>query len=125
MFMLLRMALYNPVNAYFVLLSESCLPLYPAAVVYLQLVHGRKSRIDGAQPAPRQAPHAALRLRLPHLLMLYIECATRVQACAPGCRRLRDGTAFWRAPSAAPQAAVVRGSVPRTLSGRVLTRRHP
>lgn len=71
LFALLRMAVYNPVNAFFVLLSESCLPLYPAAVVYLQLVHGRKSRIDGAQPAPRQAPCAALRLRLPHLPMLY------------------------------------------------------
>lgn len=89
LFALLRMAVYNPVNAFFVLLSESCLPLYPAAVVYLQLVHGRKSRIDGAQPAPRQAPCAALRLRLPHLPMLYAECATTsVQGCASGCRRL-------------------------------------
>ena len=48
MYALLREALRDPVNAYFVLLSEACLPLYPAAAVYLQIVHEPRSRIAGA-----------------------------------------------------------------------------
>ena len=48
MYALLREALRDPVNSYFVLLSEACLPLYPAAAVYLQIVHEPRSRISGA-----------------------------------------------------------------------------
>ena len=50
MFVLLRAAVVNPLNRYFVLLSEACLPLYPAAAVYLQIIHDPRSRIDGALP---------------------------------------------------------------------------
>lgn len=50
MFILIRTAVHNPANAFFVLLSESCVPLYPARAFYLQVVHSQKSRIDGAPP---------------------------------------------------------------------------
>ena len=50
MFVLLRAALHSPMNRYFVLLSEACLPLYPAAAVYLQIIHEPRSRTDGALP---------------------------------------------------------------------------
>ena len=50
MFVLLRAAVRNPVNRYFVLLSEACLPLYPAAALYLQIIHEPRSRINGAMP---------------------------------------------------------------------------
>ena len=59
MYALLREALRDPVNAYFVLLSEACLPLYPAAAVYLQIVHEPRSRIAGAALAIC-ASHCAL-----------------------------------------------------------------
>ena len=48
MFVLLRAAVHNPVNRYFVLLSEACVPIYPAAALYLQVVHEPRSRITGA-----------------------------------------------------------------------------
>lgn len=50
MFVLLRAAVLNPLNRYFVLLSEACLPLYPAAAVYLQIIHDPRSRINRARP---------------------------------------------------------------------------
>ncbi len=53
MFVLLRAAVRNPVNRYFVLLSEACVPLYPAAALYLQVVHEPRSRINGAMPRCR------------------------------------------------------------------------
>ena len=46
--MLLHEALLNPVNAYFVLLAESGVPLYLAAALYLQIIHEPRSRLDGA-----------------------------------------------------------------------------
>ena len=41
----MEMALEEPLNQRFVLLSESDIPLYPPAVVWLQLMSERKSRI--------------------------------------------------------------------------------
>ena len=46
---LLRAALANPANQRFVLLSESCLPLHPAAVVYAQLVAEPRSRVNACR----------------------------------------------------------------------------
>ena len=41
----MEMALEEPLNQRFVLLSESDIPLYPPAVVWLQFMSERKSRI--------------------------------------------------------------------------------
>ena len=43
---LLREALKDPLNKRFVLLSETCAPLLPAATVYTQLMAETKSRIN-------------------------------------------------------------------------------
>ena len=43
---LLREALKDPLNKRFVLLSETCNPLLPAATVYAQLMAESKSRIN-------------------------------------------------------------------------------
>jgi len=48
MYTLLKAAVDNPVNQFFVLLSEACLPMYPPAAMYLQIVHQPKSRTNGA-----------------------------------------------------------------------------
>lgn len=42
---LLRAALRDPANQRFLFLSESCVPLYPAPAVYLQLLAERSSRV--------------------------------------------------------------------------------
>ena len=47
MYMLVHAAVHNPVNAFFVLLSEACVPLYPAAAVYLEVIHEPRSRLAG------------------------------------------------------------------------------
>eukprot|EP00884_Botryococcus_braunii_P000016 jgi/Botrbrau1/10014/Bobra.0012s0101.1 len=44
--LMVRAALAEPLNQRFVLLSETCLPLYPATVIYQQLMHEDRSRID-------------------------------------------------------------------------------
>ena len=43
---LLRAALQDPRNQRFVLLSESCAPLYPPHVIYLQLLGEARSRLN-------------------------------------------------------------------------------
>ncbi len=43
---LLAAGLQDPLNQQLLLLSESCVPLYPPAVVYSQLMHEDKSRIN-------------------------------------------------------------------------------
>lgn len=47
---LLREALQWSANTRFVFLSESHMPLYPAAAVYMQLVHEPRARIDACPP---------------------------------------------------------------------------
>lgn len=47
---LLREALQWSLNSRFVFLSESHLPLYPAAMIYMQLVHEPRARIDACPP---------------------------------------------------------------------------
>ncbi len=47
---LLREALQWSLNSRFVFLSESHLPLYPAAMVYMQVVHEPRARIDACPP---------------------------------------------------------------------------
>ncbi len=44
--LLLRAGLADPLNQRFVMLSESCVPLYPPATVYWQLLSERRSRIN-------------------------------------------------------------------------------
>ena len=41
-------------NQRFVLLSESCVPLYPAATVWAQLLSEQRSRIDACATADAQ-----------------------------------------------------------------------
>ena len=43
---LLIAALVNAANQRFVLLSESCVPLFPPATVWLQLMHEARSRLN-------------------------------------------------------------------------------
>jgi Core-2/I-Branching enzyme len=43
---LLEAAFADPLNQRFIMLSESCIPLYPAATVYAQLMAEDKSRIN-------------------------------------------------------------------------------
>lgn len=47
---LLRAALKDPLNVNFLLLSDSDIPLYPATLVYQQLVHEKKSRVAACWP---------------------------------------------------------------------------
>ena len=58
MFVLLRAAVHNPANAFFILLSESCVPLYPPRVFYLQIISSRRSRVNGTQLLCCRAPLA-------------------------------------------------------------------
>ena len=43
---LIKAALQDPLNQRFILLSESCVPLYSPLVVYQQLMHELRSRIS-------------------------------------------------------------------------------
>lgn len=45
----LKQAILDPLNQRFVLLSETCVPLYPPSTVYQQLMIGSKSRINACQ----------------------------------------------------------------------------
>ena len=59
MYALLHTAYYNPANKFFVFLSESCVPLYPASLVYLQIIHSTKSRLNpGCADATDFGKHA-------------------------------------------------------------------
>ena len=49
--LLLRSALEDPANARFVLLSETCVPLYPAPVVWAQLQGEPRSRLNACARA--------------------------------------------------------------------------
>ncbi|BDA45402.1 probable glycosyltransferase BC10 at C-terminar half [Coccomyxa sp. Obi] len=49
---LIREALKDKLNQRFIMLSESCAPLYPPAVVYQQLMYERKSRINACDSDP-------------------------------------------------------------------------
>ena len=53
--LLLRAALESPHNQQFLLLSEACVPLYPAQVVWQQLASEQRSRVNackGVRPTP-------------------------------------------------------------------------
>jgi hypothetical protein len=47
--LLIQKALLDPDNQRFVLLSESCIPLYPPQTVYQQLMAESRSRINGCR----------------------------------------------------------------------------
>ena len=68
---LLREALKDPLNKRFVLLSETCNPLLPAATVYTQLMAEPKSRINACAMSDK---------------------SRNVERCAPG--PLRDDLHF-------------------------------
>ena len=82
MFIMIRAAVHNPANAFFVLLSESCVPLYPARAFYLQVIHSQKSRINGVQQALQPSfpcSHTALQ----NLLKAdWTACRRRMRGCA-------------------------------------------
>ena len=46
---LLAAALADPRAQVFALLSESCVPLYPAATIYLQLMAEQRSRVNACR----------------------------------------------------------------------------
>ena len=50
--MLIRESLKNPLNQRFIMLSESCVPIYPPAMVYQQLMWEKKSRINACDSDP-------------------------------------------------------------------------
>ena len=62
-------ALEEPLNQRFVLLSESDIPLYPPAVVWLQLTSERKSRIHSCGDHFVSFLCPAFLLCLSHLLL--------------------------------------------------------
>ena len=47
--LLLRAALETPHNQQFLLLSEACVPLYPAQVVWQQLASEQRSRVNACK----------------------------------------------------------------------------
>ncbi len=47
--LLLRSALTDPLNQRFVLVSESCIPLYPPTTIWQQLLSEDKSRLDACK----------------------------------------------------------------------------
>ena len=49
---LIRHALRDPLNQRFIMVSESCAPLYPPAAVYQQLMYEKKSRINACDSDP-------------------------------------------------------------------------
>ena len=51
---LMRAGLADPLNQKFVLLSEACLPLYPPAALYVQMLSEDRSRVNSCGPGPRQ-----------------------------------------------------------------------
>lgn len=51
---LLAAALRDPLNQRFVLLSESCVPLYSPQVVYMQLLSEQGSRVDACGRTVRE-----------------------------------------------------------------------
>ena len=53
---LMAAALLDASNAKMVLLSESCIPLYPPAVVYQQLISEPRSRVNACPSKARAAP---------------------------------------------------------------------
>ena len=58
MYALVHTAVHNPTNAFFIFISESCVPLYRAALVYLEVIHEPKSRLNpGCQGAPDFGRH--------------------------------------------------------------------
>ena len=55
---LFHAAVHNLNNAFFVVLSEACAPLYPAPVVYLEIINLAKSRMNpGCRGAPDFGNH--------------------------------------------------------------------
>ena len=64
---LFRAALKDTANQKMVLLSESCLPLYPATLTYAQLISEPKSRINACRDWVRFLPAWCSRCCPPHL----------------------------------------------------------
>ena len=68
---MLSAALKDGANQRFILLSESCIPLYSSLVVYQQLMHEKRSRISAcAVPGWDRSPEryqSALQYSLPVL----------------------------------------------------------
>ncbi len=60
---LFRAALTDTANQKMVLLSESCLPLYPATLTYAQLISEPKSRINACRD-PVRSPAALVSMML-------------------------------------------------------------
>ncbi|KAK9834873.1 hypothetical protein WJX81_005657 [Elliptochloris bilobata] len=82
MYTLVHAAVHNPSNAFFVLLSEACVPLYPATVVYLQLVSEPRSRLNagcaGAPEFGKNVHHTSdsVRRRLDEEAVSWVKSAT-------------------------------------------------
>ena len=79
---LLREALKDPLNKRFVLLSETCNPLLPAATVYAQLMAESKSRVNACAMSDKSRNVE----RCAHLLAtaLQQQAAVRDECCCDG-----------------------------------------
>ncbi|CAD7696935.1 unnamed protein product [Ostreobium quekettii] len=60
-------ALEDPLNEKFVMLSESAIPLYRPEIVYLQLVHESKSRVNACKLGKRMAGRWSPEMETAHL----------------------------------------------------------
>ena len=71
--LLLGAALEDPANARFVLLSETCVPLYPAAVVWAQLLGEPRSRLNACtQPGDEDGRMTYRWQSTPHSTPIYM-----------------------------------------------------
>ena len=92
---LLRAALLEPANAKMVLLSESCVPLYPPTVVYQQLISEPRSRVNACPSKvpsflpepPRACPSCAcMTLSISSQSLQRLICPSALSRCShPGC----------------------------------------
>ena len=119
--LLLQAALEDPANAWFVLLSETTVPLYPPTVLWRQLMAETKSRINacwswvGGGPshaahawrlAGRQAGDAAWRLQKAwaySCALLAARLCPAPMCCMSECRGGRQGHAVLALPAAGPE----------------------
>ena len=77
-------ALKQPLNERFVLLSETCIPLYPASLVWAQLLSEARSRMHAcAKPGDSDDENRRMTYRFGSLLST--SGLTRASQCPPLC----------------------------------------
>ncbi len=84
---LIRRALADPLNQRFIMVSESCAPLYPPGVVYQQLMYEKRSRINACDSDPnwyRDNYRCGRALGLVLFRVLGLNTAALAAACVHG-----------------------------------------